>query len=96
MKLVDIKIKRNNEVEMLVHPVLKAMGLFYIGISMAHLSLRKEAEAVFSDIMLIILAVLGGGFMMYGVIVFIKNVRESKTWRGVVEKIKQNIKKAFK
>jgi len=90
MKWINVKTN-GNDFDIMVHPIIKAMGIFYVGLSMAHLSLRKEAEIVFSDIMLIILAVLGGGFMMYGVLIFIKDVKKSKSIEQLIDRIKKNI-----
>jgi len=90
MKWIDVKTN-GNDFDVMVHPIIKAMFLFYVGLVFAHMSLIENAENIFSDVMLIVVSVLAGGFMMYGILVFLKDLRESKSYKDLISRIKKNI-----
>ena len=79
-----------------LNPTLKAVFIFYVGFAFAHISFNKNAQVLFSDIFIIIISALAGGFMMYGILIFINDVKESKSFKGLINRISNNIKNAFK
>lgn len=95
MKLIKVKLK-NGEIDVKFSVVAKAMFIFYVGLVMAHISLNPDANLVFSNLLLIIAGALGGGFMTYGIVMFINDIKESNSLKDLKKRIINNFKRTFK
>tara|TARA_R110000851_G_scaffold291462_2_gene445804 strand:+ start:87 stop:359 length:273 start_codon:yes stop_codon:yes gene_type:complete len=90
MKLVEVHEEDNN-ISIKIHPILKAVFLFYIGGVLVDMCLNDSLVSL-SSIMLIIISAIGAGFMTYGIIIFIGDVKKSKTIKDLANRIKNNLK----
>lgn len=81
----------NGEIEMIFHPIIKSMFIFYVGAVFFRISTEAGKVNLFSDVMLMVLSTLAGGFMMYGIIIFINDVKKSKSFKELVTRILDNI-----
>jgi hypothetical protein len=87
MKLIDLK--PNGEV--VISPLIKAFLFIYVGVAMAHISLKSNDDNPFGFITIIVISALAGAFMTYGILVFINDVRKTKTFKDLINRIKKNI-----
>ena len=74
-------------------PFWRSVFLSYMGLVFITMSIKDGANAVYGDILLICIGALGGGFLTYGIIVFIGDIRKSKSISEFIDKIKNNIKR---
>tara|TARA_R110000772_G_C13310310_1_gene440359 strand:- start:24096 stop:24407 length:312 start_codon:yes stop_codon:yes gene_type:complete len=90
MKFIEVQMN-NGEIKLIFHPIIKAMFVFYVGAVFLRISTQTSREDIFSDVMLIVISVLAGGFMMYGIIIFINDLKSTKTFKELVTRIQNNI-----
>ena len=76
-------------------PFWKSVFFFYMGLVFITISLRGGENVFYSDLLMLCIGSLGGGFLTYGVIVFIGDIRKSKSIREVLGRIRDNLKRGI-
>jgi hypothetical protein len=88
MKL--IKIETTDGGVRVKSPILRAMFFIFLGLSLALLSFNKSNVATLNQLTILVISVLAGGFITYGVLVFAKDIRNSKTFKELFNRMKSN------
>jgi len=95
MKWIEVDLKEDGGVKIWVSPIIRVMIFVSLGASFMLMSYNLGEKPTYTDITIVLLSILGSGFMTYGIIMFIRDIKKSNSLKDLKKRIKNNLNDVF-